>query len=343
MRSVVRSLVVAVGLSAAAVQSGISVKPVAADCGTDGIRWPSTPTDVRGLTFIGTVTGSAPDGPATGPTLVRLTVEELLDGTAGPEVLLEPWCVGTRFEVGQRYLVSTNDRTPLVGGSPSPVDGHAWFTDGDAVAWRLPGGGKAVLMGYGDGSLRQAPGWLRRAVSRDQAVGAVLPDRASPVPAVVATVEDDTFRLAIATDRATYTTTDVIPVAATLQLLRAERTVIAGSGSGPVVFGIEQLDGPVDAGPAWTSDCQVHVWAPGQIRFVPFQKSGGYDADDPMAPFWMAFFNDADLVLPAGRYRIFAQVDYDVDTCTADESTLTAEVVIDVVDPSPSASPNGTA
>jgi hypothetical protein len=339
MRSVVRSLIVAVALAAAALPSGISVAPVAADCGSDGIQWPSTPSDVRGLTFIGTVTGDAPEGPTTGPTLVRFAVEELLDGTAGPEVLLEPWCVGTRFEVGQRYLVSTSDRVPLVGGSPSPVDGHAWFTDGDAVAWRLPGGGKAVLMGYGDGSLRDAPGWLRHAVSRDQAVATVLPDEASPVPAVLTSVEDDTFRLTIMTDHASYTTTDVIPVAAILQLLRDEPTTIAGSGSGPVVFGIEQLDGPVDAGPAWTSDCTYHVWAPKQVEFVPFQKSGGYDASDPMAPFWMAFFNDADLVLPAGHYRIFAMVDYDVDTCEVEEHVLTAEALIDVVDAPPPASP----
>jgi hypothetical protein len=58
-----------------------------------------------------------------------------------------------------------------------------------------------------------------------------------------------------------------------------------------------------------------------------------------MAPFWIAFYNDADLVLPAGHYRIFAQTDYDIDTCSADPSSLIAEVLVEVVEPLASPSP----
>jgi len=310
-----------------------SAAPVTADCGSDGIQWPTAPSEVQGVTFIGTVTGEAPAGPATGPTLVRFTVDELLDGNAGAGVWLEPWCVATEFQAGERYLVSSNDAVPLGAVARTPSDGHLWFTDPDAVAWHLPGEGKAVLMGFGDGSLRDAPPWLVRARSRDQAVSAVLPDPSSPVPAVTDTVEDETFRLSIATDRASYATSEIVPVSATLEMLRAEPTTITGSGSGPVLFGIDQLDGPVDAGWFATSDCAHHIWAPGQVGFVPFEKSGGYDMDDPMAPFWTAFYNDPDLVLPAGHYRIFAQVQYDIDDCTGHPSELLAEVLIEVVEP----------
>jgi hypothetical protein len=285
------------------------------------------------VAFIGTVTGSAPTGPATGPTLVRLVVDTLLDGNAGGVVWLHPWCVGTEFRTGERYLVSSSDRLPLGGDSPTPSDGQVWFTDPYAVAWHLPRDGKAVLQGYGDGTLRDAPPWLERPSSLGQAAAAVLPDPSSPVRAVSDTVEDETFRLTLTTDRATYTTSDVIPVAATLEMLRAEPTAIVGSGSGPVLFGIEQLDGPVDAGPIATADCAYHVWAPGQTSFVPFEKSVGYDMDDPTAPFWTAFMNEPDLVLPAGHYRIFAQVDYGIDDCTAHPSKLLAEVLVEVVDP----------
>lgn len=169
---------------------------------------------------------------------------------------------------------------------------------------------------------------------------------ASPAPApsaplISASVEDETFRLTITTERSVYTSTEAIPVSATLELLRTEPTTTAGSGSGPVVFGVEQLDGPVDAGPFMTMDCVREDWAPGEVRVVPFSKSGGYSADDPMAPFWIAYFNDADLLLPAGRYRVFAIVDYDLDDCSIDESILTAEVRFDVVEPSASPSPGG--
>ena len=319
--------------SAITFTSGVAISntPVTADCGADGVQWPSAPSDVQGVAFIGTVTGEAPTGPATGPTLVRFVVDTLLDGNAGGVVWLEPWCVGTEFRTGERYLVSSSDRLPLGDYSPTPSDGQVWFTDPYAVAWHLPGGGKAVLQGYGDGTLRDAPRWLEGPSSWDQAAAAVLPDPSSPVRAVTNMVEDGTLRLTLMTDRATYTASDAIRVAATLEMLRTEPTTIVGSGSGPVLFGIEQLDGPVDAGPIATADCAFHVWAPGQTAFVPFEKSVGYDMDDPTAPFWTAFMNEPDLVLPAGHYRIFAQVEYDIDDCTAHSSELLAEDLVEVV------------
>jgi hypothetical protein len=54
--------------------------------------------------------------------------------------------------------------------------------------------------------------------------------------------------------------------------------------------------------------------------------------DDPMAPFWTAFYNDADLVLPAGHYRIYAYVEYGIDDCTADSSALLVELYVEVDD-----------
>ena len=167
---------------------------------------------------------------------------------------------------------------------------------------------------------------------------------ASPAPApsagpISASVEDETFRLTITTERSVYTSTEVIPISATLELLRTEPTTIAGPGSGPLAFGIEQLDGPIDAGPAWRMSCGHETWAPGEVRIEPFTKSGGFDNDDPMAAFWRAYFDEPDLILPAGDYRVFAVVDYDLDECSVGGPILTAEVRFEVVDPGASPIP----
>lgn len=167
---------------------------------------------------------------------------------------------------------------------------------------------------------------------------------ASPAPApsappISASVEDETFRLTITTERSVYMSTEDIPISATLELMRTEPTTIAGPFSGPLGFGIEQLDGPVDNGPAWRMSCVHEDWAPGEVRNEPFTKSGGFGADDPMAEFWRAYFDEPDLILPAGDYRVFAVADYDLDDCSAGGSTLTAELRFEVVDPVASPSP----
>lgn len=156
---------------------------------------------------------------------------------------------------------------------------------------------------------------------------------------VTSTVEDDTFRLTIQTERSVYPTTEAIPISATLELLRTEPTTIAGPGSGPLGFGIEQLDGPIDTQPGWRTSCRHEIWAPGEVRSEPFAKSGGFGADDPMAEFWRAYFDEPDLILPAGRYRVFALVDYDIDDCSAAESVLTADVRFEVIEAAPPPSP----
>ena len=217
----------------------------------------------------------------------------------------------------------------------TPGDGHAWFTDGMSVAWRLDADGGAHLVGYGGASLRDAPRFLRRAVSLDQAIAAILPDPASPVPGLTDQVRDDRFSLTIATDRSTYSPTDWIPVSASLAYLGAEPITVRGTGSGLVLFGVKQLDGPVDAGPSMTLDCHAYPIAPGEVVDVPFRKSGGYDMSDLMAPFWIAWFNDADLLLPPGRCRIFALAPSLTPDC-GDARELVAEIVVEVIEVEPS-------
>ena len=93
-------------------------------------------------------------------------------------------------------------------------------------------------------------------------------------------------------------------VAATLAYLGHDPINASGSGSGLVQFQVRQIDGPFVAGGMWTADCVPYPFAPGDVMWKGFSKTGGYEADGPDAAFWIGWFSRAHLVLPAGRYRV---------------------------------------
>ena len=78
------------------------------------------------------------------------------------------------------------------------------------------------------------------------------------------------------------------------------------SGSGPVGFSIEHLDGDLDIGGAMTSDCVQHDYARLVPAAIPFQKSGGFSNEDVNAEYFRAYFADPVLRLPAGNWRVVA-------------------------------------
>src|SRR5690606_33015607 len=91
---------------------------VRADCGSDGIRWPERPKDVRGAAFIGTALQTVESDPDRGPASIRFSVDEVLDGAIGTIVDVTPVCVDTPFVPGQRYLITTTD-TLFAPGTPA--------------------------------------------------------------------------------------------------------------------------------------------------------------------------------------------------------------------------------
>ncbi len=94
---------------------------------------------------------------------------------------------------------------------------------------------------------------------------------------------------------------------------------IWGSGSGPVAFGLAQIDGDiVIAGARMTADCVSHEYARLVPVALPFRKSGGFSNDDPNAAFYKAFFADPVLRLPAGRWRVTASLSGFLEACDAD-------------------------
>lgn len=158
---------------------------VRADCGSDGIRWPERPKDVRGGAFIGTALQTVESDPDPGPAAIRFSVDEVLDGAIGTIVDVTPVCVDTPFVPGQRYLITTTDTLFAPGtpaNEPSPGDGHLWFTDGRALAWRVLDDGSVRLLGFGEGAHMPIPAWVRGPDTVREAVKAILPSGGDPDP-----------------------------------------------------------------------------------------------------------------------------------------------------------------
>lgn len=159
--------------------AAIHALPVAADCGSDGISWPTAPDQVRGLTFTGTPVERLTDTPEPGAVSYHFKVDHVFSGMSDGSVVLMPWCVTTPFTWGERYLVSTSDRLPLPGFEADVTDDQAWFTDGTSVAWRIGPAAAVTLLGYDEaGSVDEAPAFLREATTIGGAVEAVLGPRA---------------------------------------------------------------------------------------------------------------------------------------------------------------------
>jgi|GEM_PF-7009162 len=142
---------------------------------------------------------------------------------------------------------------------------------------------------------------------------------------------DHVFELWISA-AATWTAGEPIEVGGTLAYVGKEPAVtVTGSGSGLVFWGAEQLDGPIHAEPAWRSDLRHYDFETGDIETHAFTKSGGYGTNGPDAEFWSAWFDDPELRLPAGTWRIYALARYGLPGAWG-ENELIVDVEIQIVD-----------
>ena len=170
-------------------------------------------------------------------------------------------------------------------------------------------------------------------------VSPIEPEPSFPPLSGQGAAQDDTFSLTIETGDTRFVADEPIAITTTLRYIGTrERRTIISHGGGPVSFGVEQLDGPVDNGPEWDTSATPFGYRRGDVQDIPFGKSGGWDGDDPMADFWRAWFADPELRLPAGRYRITAHLGYRGPAEDASARSLEAAVVIEVL-PSAAASP----
>jgi hypothetical protein len=82
--------------------------------------------------------------------------------------------------------------------------------------------------------------------------------------------------LALTVERTEYEADEPIAVVATFAYGGPKASQeLSGSGRGPIIFMIEQTDGPFDPGSSFTHECALHVLERDIPLVLPLQKSGG--------------------------------------------------------------------
>lgn len=151
---------------------------------------------------------------------------------------------------------------------------------------------------------------------------------------VTAEDSDGSFRLTLETDQDRYRAGQDIRVMATLTYLGPADAIAARGSSNPglIGFSVERDDPPIRISPAFTTDCGAHEMTRGAVVAYPLVKSGGYSPDEPLAPFYAAYFDSPELRLPAGTWTISAGGSWYVGDCGDELHELSASVTV-VVDP----------
>jgi len=152
---------------------------------------------------------------------------------------------------------------------------------------------------------------------------------ATAAPALVASASAELagYRTTIATDRTVFRAADAVPITTTLTYVGpAAASAWWGSGSGPIRFLVEQLDGPIRTGGLMTADCGgPHPMPRGVASTVPFVKSG------PATGVPDGWFDDPQIHLPPGLWRITAETAFDLATvCGGGDILMDASLVIRV-------------
>lgn len=141
------------------------------------------------------------------------------------------------------------------------------------------------------------------------------------------------FDFSLTAGAADYAAETPIDISATLTYSGATPVTIEGD-SEFIVFGFEQLDGHLGTSPVSRLMCGSHDLQPNQSVVVGFQKAGGYSGSSPDADWYRQYFNDPELKLPPGTYRIWASVGFHVGRGTCYDLPggygLSASIVINV-------------
>lgn len=140
---------------------------------------------------------------------------------------------------------------------------------------------------------------------------------------------DDTFELVLRVGSTRYPANQPIDAVATLSYLGPDAGMgLVGSGSGLIQFSAKQLDGRLDIAGAGHLDCKPYRIDKGGPLVVPYEKSGGWSADNPDAAFYEAFFKDPIFRLPRGTWRISAAAGFYEEECAGVQHRLGAELTI---------------
>jgi len=115
--------------------------------------------------------------------------------------------------------------------------------------------------------------------------------------------EDDKFRLKLFINGTEFKSTDKIDIYATLEYIGDEDEIKICHSDPYFDFVITDHKG-FNTGGVFASVLKYTVLKKGEVKKIPYCKSGSYSGDDPNAEFWDAFYAEEDLYLPKGEYTI---------------------------------------
>ncbi|MGD0122641.1 MAG: hypothetical protein ABSC46_08790 [Candidatus Limnocylindrales bacterium] len=140
-------------------------------------------------------------------------------------------------------------------------------------------------------------------------LGPVPPASAGPTTSVPARAEDSqgSFRLVLELPKTEWHTNEAITGEATLSVIGSEAVYYGSSGSGPILFSFDQLDGNRHMSGPETADCRWRRLEPGIPVSSPIRKSGpGFGPDAKPSDFDRWWATDPEIHLPPGEWRITA-------------------------------------
>lgn len=163
-------------------------------------------------------------------------------------------------------------------------------------------------------------------------VGACSSDPSPAASPSTAVAQGQGFVLAMAVPTDHFALGQAIDVRTTLTWTGAAPNVtIWGSGMGPVGFLFEELTGRRRTiGGVMTADCSRHSYDRGVATSIPLGKSAAWSADDPNAAFFQEFSADPVLHLPAGRWRVTADLEGMLAECAANAPTISLKAVLEI-------------
>jgi len=145
-------------------------------------------------------------------------------------------------------------------------------------------------------------------------------------------VQND-FEMILYTDKAVYTTTDIVQVWATLEYIGKEDAITIWSGDPFMVFSFTDGKGFNNLGTPGIDVLKSTILGKGEIYIFNYQKSVVVYEDSPDADFWREFAKDPELRLPAGTYTISLKGDFGLtENVMEHPSGLLCELIIEVVE-----------
>jgi hypothetical protein len=157
---------------------------------------------------------------------------------------------------------------------------------------------------------------------------------------VVATAEDANIRLTLTTPHGTYRPNEAIESVATVTYLGPLDSESLFHATSPILFHVEEVGGNRMMDVSTDLPCLDTTFDRGASAAYPFRKSGAVSAPGvPSTGFDRAWYDDPILRLPAGTWRIRAELDVTTGDCGGEQHRLAAENTVTVTDESAPATP----